>query len=354
MEGGSFRAEIRKRLLEDMLGAVHEASKQWSVLVVDELTVRILSKACTMTELMEAGVSLVEHLHIKRQPMPNASVIYFIRPTQKSVNQLIEDFASEKKPMYQCASVFFCSKIRPALLTSIKSAPKVLERLVDLKEVNVEVLALEPRVFVTENTDALRVLYGKNAAQSLRFEMTIESIATRLATVFASLNEFPSIRFAAPKASSGTQPTTDTEAARSRLAQQVAQRVHAQLSTLQSQSASIPAHATCDLLVVDRTLDLVAPVVHELTYEAMCYDLLPHEGDSFSYATTTQVGRGGEGSVGGRGAQLPGDGSYDLCRVFPRTQLGCLTPGSPSLAPGSASLTPGSASLAPGSASLTP
>eukprot|EP00240_Pyramimonas_obovata_P004176 CAMPEP_0118930264 /NCGR_PEP_ID=MMETSP1169-20130426/7007_1 /TAXON_ID=36882 /ORGANISM="Pyramimonas obovata, Strain CCMP722" /LENGTH=352 /DNA_ID=CAMNT_0006872589 /DNA_START=198 /DNA_END=1253 /DNA_ORIENTATION=+ len=244
-----------------------------------------------MTELMEAGVSLVEHLHIKRQPMPNASVIYFIRPTQKSVNQLIEDFASEKKPMYQCASVFFCSKIRPALLTSIKSAPKVLERLVDLKEVNVEVLALEPRVFVTENTDALRVLYGKNAAQSLRFEMTIESIATRLATVFASLNEFPSIRFAAPKASSGTQPTTDTEAARSRLAQQVAQRVHAQLSTLQSQSASIPAHATCDLLVVDRTLDLVAPVVHELTYEAMCYDLLPHEGDSFSYATTTQGGK---------------------------------------------------------------
>eukprot|EP00959_Pyramimonas_sp_CCMP1952_P067573 1410505-Pyramimonas_sp.AAC.2 len=57
MEGGSFRTEIRKRLLEDMLGAAHEASKKWSVLVVDELTVRILSKACTMTELMEAGVS---------------------------------------------------------------------------------------------------------------------------------------------------------------------------------------------------------------------------------------------------------------------------------------------------------
>jgi hypothetical protein len=42
---------------EDLLGSVHEASKQWSVLVVDELTVRILSKACTMTEMMEAGIS---------------------------------------------------------------------------------------------------------------------------------------------------------------------------------------------------------------------------------------------------------------------------------------------------------
>jgi hypothetical protein len=59
--------------------------------------------------------------------------------------------------------------------------------------------------------------------------MTIESIATRLATVFASLHEFPSIRFVAPKAVGGT---TDREAARSRLSQQVAQRVHTQLAAL--------------------------------------------------------------------------------------------------------------------------
>ena len=38
------------------------------------------------------------------------------------------------------------------------------------------------------------------------------------------------------------------------------------------------------LYVVDRSMDLVAPVVHEFTYQAMCHDLLPvREGDKVTY-----------------------------------------------------------------------
>lgn len=39
----------------------------------------------------------------------------------------------------------------------------------------------------------------------------------------------------------------------------------------------LPARETCDLLILDRTVDPVAPVIHEWTYEAMVYDLLPVE-----------------------------------------------------------------------------
>jgi hypothetical protein len=48
---------------------------------------------------------------------------------------------------------------------------------------------------------------------------------------------------------------------------------------------------TCDLLVVDRSIDTVAPVIHEWTYEAMCYDLLPITDNQFSYTTKSTAGK---------------------------------------------------------------
>lgn len=41
------------------------------------------------------------------------------------------------------------------------------------------------------------------------------------------------------------------------------------------------------LYILDRAIDLVAPLVHEFTYQAMAYDLLPiKEGDKTTYKTT--------------------------------------------------------------------
>jgi syntaxin-binding protein 1 len=36
---------------------------------------------------------------------------------------------------------------------------------------------------------------------------------------------------------------------------------------------------TCELLILDRSLDPVAPVIHEWTYEALVYDLLALDGN---------------------------------------------------------------------------
>lgn len=46
------------------------------------------------------------------------------------------------------------------------------------------------------------------------------------------------------------------------------------------------------LYIVDRSLDLFAPLIHEFTYQAMAFDLLPiKDGEKVTYKTTVNEGR---------------------------------------------------------------
>lgn len=46
------------------------------------------------------------------------------------------------------------------------------------------------------------------------------------------------------------------------------------------------------LIIVDRTIDLISPLVHEFTYQAMAHDLLPiKDGDKVTYRTLVNEGK---------------------------------------------------------------
>ena len=85
---------VRKRLMTDMIRAIG-ADDMGSILLVDKLTVRILSSAYKMSELLEENIHLVENITAKdaaggylgRQPMPAVTAVYFITATVESINR---------------------------------------------------------------------------------------------------------------------------------------------------------------------------------------------------------------------------------------------------------------------------
>uniref|UniRef100_A0A0D3B885 Uncharacterized protein n=2 Tax=Brassica TaxID=3705 RepID=A0A0D3B885_BRAOL len=137
----TFRQITRERLLYEMLRP--ESSKStWKVLVVDELTVKILSSACKMSEFTQQGISLVEIITKQRQPMTSMEAIYFIQPTEANVNAFLSDMTGQS-PLYKKAFVFFSSPVSRSLVTLIRKDMKAMKRIGALKEMNLEYISLD-------------------------------------------------------------------------------------------------------------------------------------------------------------------------------------------------------------------
>ena len=182
--------------------------------------------------------------------------------------------------------MFFSSPLPKDLLHFIKDDSKLRSRIASLKELNLEVAVVGGQGFVTEQDGALASLF---CPQSRDYEKTIALMGARLATVFASLNELPAVRYRAAKTSSTAQGTP--ERARDLIPTKLAAALWDRLMTYKHSLPDFPQKDTCELLIVDRSLDVITPLVHDWSYGAMVHDLLHVEGCKYAYEAENRQGK---------------------------------------------------------------
>eukprot|EP00741_Cyanophora_paradoxa_P022223 tig00021438_g21453.t1 len=181
----SLRELVKERLLQDIVRSV-KPSSGWKVVVCDAVTLRIVSAACRMYDIMEEGVTLVEKIDpegkAKRQPLSEMEAIYIISPTARSIDALCEDFKDAKRPQYAAVHLFITSKISDDLFRKLRTCDPLIKRIRTVKEVYLEFLAYEGSekgsTFLFDPPDLLR-FWGTGGAK------TQEELPDSLALLFS-------------------------------------------------------------------------------------------------------------------------------------------------------------------------
>ncbi|XWS77201.1 hypothetical protein CRYUN_Cryun01aG0241200 [Craigia yunnanensis] len=170
----------------------------WKVLIMEKVTVKVMSHSCKMADITDQGVSLVEDHFRRRQPLPSMDAIYFIQPSKEKRCEL-------------------CKKLG----------------------------------FITDHETTLEELFSEDAEKSRKFEVCLNTMATRIATVFASLKELPFVRYRVVK----TQDTS-TASTRDLIPSKLAEAAWNCLLKYKT-IPNFPRTKTCELLILDRSVDQI-------------------------------------------------------------------------------------------------
>ncbi|XP_063200470.1 syntaxin-binding protein 3 isoform X2 [Chroicocephalus ridibundus] len=231
---------------------------------------------CKMTDLLAEGITVVENVYKNREPVPHMKAIYFITPTKKSVDGLIDDFITKSSSRYKAAYVYFTDFCPDNLFNKIKSScAKSIRR---CKEINISFFPYESQVFTLNVPDAFYRCYSPTLEKTKDKDAVMQVMAEQIVTLCATLDENPGVRY-----KSGPSDKA------SKLAQLVEKNLENYYRT--DEKSQIKGKTHSQLIIIDRGFDPVSTVLHELTFQAMAYDLLPIENDTYKYKTEGPAGK---------------------------------------------------------------
>lgn len=283
-----------------------------------------------MYDILQENVAQVDNIELSRPPQPTLEACYLLTPTSSNIDRIIRDL-SGPTPTYAAGHIFFVDQLSDALVQRLmKSAAE--PKLRQLVELYVNFWPVEGQVWSLKSPQSflnlfqpVGGLYGPDPMEAMaRVEEELQFTTQAILNVCVTLNEFPLIRYYNPSHPPLGPLQPSKEAMKSQTAAANMYQGSARMARLRGNNAdgggipgagagptegehftkklALRVQAAIDnyvrenepkpepsrprgvLFITDRSMDTVAPFLHEFSYQAMCNDLLPiQDGTRYHY-----------------------------------------------------------------------
>ncbi|KAK3990061.1 protein transport protein sec1 [Cladorrhinum sp. PSN332] len=234
----------------------------WKVLVLDETTRQIIDSSVNEDDILNHNIANIERIEERRAPNPDMDAIYFLSPKPHIVDCLLADFERRR---YRSGFLVWTGALPDYLRRKLEVAQRQIAA--QPPSLLVDFFPRESHLVTFRDPHGFLILYNPFCNNIV--EGYLKELAQKIASVCITLGERPKVRYYQPK-------NKNYEA--NVLCKFLANFVWEELNTYAERNKNFPppsARPQSVLLITDRTMDLMAPLLHELTYQAMVHDLLP-------------------------------------------------------------------------------
>ncbi|RDW69723.1 Sec1-like protein [Coleophoma cylindrospora] len=254
----------------------------WKVLVVDEAAKKIIDNVVKEDDILNENIANIERIEERRDMNPEMDAIYILSPQPHIVDCLMADFERRR---YKKSFLVWTALLDPQMRRRIDSSNQAQQQLAGFETLSIDYFPRESHLITFRDPWSFPILFHPDCNGYVRDHMQL--LAQKITGICVSLGEYPKVRYYRPR-----NPTHEASV----LCSHLARFVQEELDAYAQWNKDFPPPAARPqgvLLITDRSMDLVAPLIHEFTYQAMAHDLLPiKEGDKVLYKTVVTEGDG--------------------------------------------------------------
>ncbi|KAL4793000.1 Sec1-like protein [Aspergillus venezuelensis] len=252
----------------------------WKVLVVDEASRNLILNSVNEDDILNLNVTTIEQIEQRRQSNQPMDALYILSALPHIVDCVLADFERRR---YRRSHLVWTSFLEPGLRARFDRSQMAQEHIVSFNTISIDFYPRESRVVTFRDPWSFPVLFHPGCNHLIREHLV--NLAHKAVSLCATLGEYPLIRYYRPRT-----PTHEASVLCSHLARFIQEELD-QFAQFNRDFPPPSPRPRGILLVVDRSMDLFAPMIHEFTYQSMVHDLLPiKEGEKVTYKMVVNKG----------------------------------------------------------------
>ncbi|KAK2627818.1 hypothetical protein QTJ16_002464 [Diplocarpon rosae] len=236
----------------------------WKVLVIDEFTKKIIDNVVKEDDILNENIANIERIEERREMNPDMDAIYLLSPQPHIVDCLLADFERRR---YRKSYLVWTALLDPQLRRRLDVSKQVQEQMAGFETLSIDYFPRESHLITFRDPWSFPILYHPACNDLVLGHM--QTLSQKITGICVSLGEYPKVRH-------------------------LANFVQEELDAYANFNRNWPPPSTRPqgiLVITDRSMDIMAPLIHEFTYQAMAHDLLPiKEGDKVLYKTVVNEG----------------------------------------------------------------